>query len=67
MKLRAFGPPLVDSIETKPHLVAQTMNDEAMRWGHRFYMKSGFVPGLEDGLIDLLVAHMARVPDGDRR
>jgi len=62
-KLRAFGPPLVDSIETKPHLVAQTMNDEAMRWGHRFYMKSGFIPSLEDDLIDLLVKHMAHVPD----
>jgi FAD/FMN-containing dehydrogenase len=62
-KLRAFGPPLADSIETKPHLVAQTMNDEAMRWGHRFYMKSGFVPDLPDELVDLLVEHMARVPD----
>ena len=63
-KLRAFGPPAADSIETKPHLVAQTMNDEAMRWGHRFYMKSGFLPDLPDELIDLLVEHMARVPDG---
>jgi FAD/FMN-containing dehydrogenase len=63
-KLRAFGPPLIDSIETKPYLVPQGMNDEAMRWGHRFYMKSGFTPSLEDELIDLLVEHMARVPDG---
>ena len=63
-KLRAFGAPVSDSIETKPHIVAQTMNDEAMRWGHRFYMKSGFVPDLPDELIDLLVKHMARVPDG---
>jgi FAD/FMN-containing dehydrogenase len=62
--LRAFGPPDSDSIETKPHLVAQTMNDEAMRWGHRFYMKSGFIPRLDDELIDLLAGHMGRVPDG---
>jgi FAD/FMN-containing dehydrogenase len=62
-KLRAFGP-AVDSIETKPYLVPQGMNDEAMRWGHRFYMKSGFLPGLDDELIDLLVGHMERVPDG---
>ena len=40
------------------------MNDEAMRWGHRFYMKSGFLPDLPDELLDLLVEHMARVPDG---
>jgi FAD/FMN-containing dehydrogenase len=63
-KLRAFGPPLSDSIETKPYLVPQGMNDEAMRWGHRFYMKSGFIPRLDDELIDLLVEHMGRVPAG---
>jgi FAD/FMN-containing dehydrogenase len=63
-KLRAFGPPAVDSVETKPYLVPQGMNDEAMRWGHRFYMKSGFLPDLPDELLDLLVEHMARVPDG---
>jgi FAD/FMN-containing dehydrogenase len=63
-KLRAFGPPLVDSIEPKQYLVPQGMNDEAMRWGHRFYMKSGFVPGLYDELVDVLVEHVPRVPDG---
>ena len=63
-KLRAFGPPLVDSIEPKQYLVPQGMNDEAMRWGHRFYMKSGFVPGLSDELVDVLVEHVPRVPDG---
>jgi FAD/FMN-containing dehydrogenase len=62
--LRAFGPPVADSIETKPYLLPQGMNDEAMRWGHRFYMKSGFLPNLSDELLDLLVEHMARVPDG---
>jgi FAD binding domain/Berberine and berberine like len=63
-KLRAFGPPITDSIETKPYLVPQGMNDEAMRWGHRFYMKSGFVPSLGDELVHRLVEHMAHVPDG---
>ena len=63
-KLRAFGPPVADTIEAKPYLVPQGMNDEAMRWGHRFYMKSGFLPRLDDELIDRLVEHTARVPDG---
>ena len=63
-KLRAFGPPVADTIETKPYLVPQGMNDEAMRWGHRFYMKSGFIPRLDDELIALLVEQMARVPEG---
>jgi hypothetical protein len=63
--LRSFGPPLADTIEAKPYLQPQGMNDEAMRWGHRFYMKSGFIPGLEDGLVDLLAEHMGRIPDGN--
>ncbi|HEU5064284.1 MAG TPA: FAD-binding oxidoreductase [Gaiellaceae bacterium] len=63
-KLRAFGPPLADTIEAKPYLVPQGMNDDAMRWGHRFYMKSGFIPDLPEELIALLVEHMGRVPDG---
>jgi hypothetical protein len=62
--LRAFGPPVVDSIEAKPYLVPQSMNDEAMRWGHRFYMKSAFLPELSDELVARLAGHVARVPDG---
>jgi hypothetical protein len=62
--LRAFGPPVVDSIEAKPYLAAQRMNDEAMRWGHRFYMKSAFLPRLDDELVGLAVDHMSRVPEG---
>jgi FAD/FMN-containing dehydrogenase len=62
--LRSFGPPLADTIEAKPYLVPQGMNDEAMRWGHRFYMKSGFLPDLPEELVALLVEHMGRVPDG---
>ena len=50
-ELRAFGQPLADSIEAKPHLVPQTMNDEAQAWGQRFSMKSAFVPALPDELV----------------
>jgi FAD/FMN-containing dehydrogenase len=63
-KLRAFGPPVVDSIAAKPYLAVQQMNDEAMDWGHRFYMKSGFLPGLSDDLLDVLVDHASRGPEG---
>ncbi len=59
--LRAFGPPLVDSIQAKPYLAAQLQNDEAMRWGRRFYMKSAFLPGLPDELVEQAVEHMPRV------
>ena len=62
--LRAFGPPLDGSFEAKPYLEAQHINDEAMEWGHRFYMKSAFLHSLPDELVDLAVEHVSRVPRG---
>jgi FAD/FMN-containing dehydrogenase len=62
--LRAFGPPLVDGIEVKQYLAAQGMYDEAMRWGQRFYMKSVFLPGLDDDVVARCVEHMSLVPAG---
>ena len=61
-ELRAFGQPLADSIEAKPHLVPQTMNDEAQAWGQRFSMKSAFVPALPDEVVALCVESLARAP-----
>jgi FAD/FMN-containing dehydrogenase len=63
-ELRAFGPPILDSIESKPHLTVQLMNDEAMTWGHRFYMKSAFVSSLPDELVERAALHLSHVPDG---
>jgi FAD/FMN-containing dehydrogenase len=62
--LRSFGPPLVDSIEVKKHLDAQHANDEGSAWGHRFYMKSAYLPALPDELIRLCTEHAKRVPEG---
>jgi hypothetical protein len=62
--LRAFGPPVVDSLEAKPYLVPQRMNDEAMEWGHRFYMKSAFLPDLSDEIVAVGVEHVSRAPEG---
>src|SRR5262249_4393936 len=58
--LRAL--PSVGSFDAKPYLRTQTMNDDAMRWGHRFYMKSALVVDLSDDLVDRLTAHLARMP-----
>ncbi|HET7857023.1 MAG TPA: FAD-binding oxidoreductase [Gaiellaceae bacterium] len=63
-ELRAFGPPIVDSIAPKTYLSVQQMNDEAMGWGHRFYMKSAFLPTLPDELVDLLVERVSNGPGG---
>ena len=62
--VRAFGPPLNDSIRAMPHLAAQHLNDETQDWGHRFYMKSAFLPAFPDAAVDLCVEHAARAPAG---
>ncbi|HEU6444907.1 MAG TPA: FAD-binding oxidoreductase [Gaiellaceae bacterium] len=63
-ELRAFGSPLDDSIEVKPYLVSQHMADDAMEWGHRFYMKSAFLAGLPDELVELAVERAHTLPPG---
>jgi FAD/FMN-containing dehydrogenase len=62
--LRSFDPPAAGSIEAKPYLTTQTMNDSAMAWGHRFYMKSALVVDLSDDLIDRLTGHLSSIPAG---
>jgi hypothetical protein len=62
-QLRSFGPPIADSIAPKSYLEVQRMNDESQAWGHRFYMKSGFLLAFPDELVDICVEAMSRVPD----
>jgi FAD binding domain/Berberine and berberine like len=62
-QLRSFGPPIADSIAPKSYLVVQRMNDESQAWGHRFYMKSGFLLAFPNELVDICVEAMSRVPD----
>jgi FAD/FMN-containing dehydrogenase len=62
--LRAFGPPASDSIKAMPYLETQHLADEAQDWGHRFYMKSAFLPALTDEVVDICVEHATRAPDG---
>jgi FAD/FMN-containing dehydrogenase len=63
-ELRRFGPPLADTIEPKPYLVTQGLNDEPLRWGRRFYMKSAFLPALPDEVVSAAVDHGTRAPAG---
>jgi FAD/FMN-containing dehydrogenase len=62
--LRSLAPPLSDSIRRTTYLAAQRAGDEAMRWGHRFYMKSGFLPSLPDALVAAWAGRLAAVPEG---
>ena len=63
-ELRVFGPPLEDSIQAKPHLGPQTMNDEAQAWGQRFSMKSAFLRDFPDELVERCVESLSRAPAG---
>jgi FAD/FMN-containing dehydrogenase len=55
----------VDTFARKPYLAVQSMNDEATAWGHRVYMKSGFVSTFDHDLIDICAAHATNVPGTD--
>jgi hypothetical protein len=46
------------------YLDTQHLNDESQDWGHRFYMKSAFLPALTDDVVDVCVEHASRGPDG---
>ena len=63
-ELRAFGPPTTDSIAPQAYLETQVLYDEPHGSGHRFYMKSAFLPALPDEAVDLCVEHATRAPDG---
>jgi FAD/FMN-containing dehydrogenase len=62
--LRSLGPALEDSIEVKPYVASQRIADEATAWGHRFYMKSAFLPALPDELVEIGVEQAHRIPAG---
>jgi FAD/FMN-containing dehydrogenase len=53
-----------DTFARKSYLALQGMNDDAMAWGHRFYMKSGLVGEVSDALLSTCAAEGADVPAG---
>jgi len=53
-----------DTFAAKPYLAVQGMNDDAMSWGHRFYMKGAFLAELSDDVIAACAVHAADVPAG---
>jgi FAD/FMN-containing dehydrogenase len=59
--LRDLGP-LVDTIEPRRYLDVQTMADEEMAWGKRFYMKGGFLAELSDGFVDAGLESVVAAP-----
>jgi FAD/FMN-containing dehydrogenase len=52
--LRAMGRPIADLIRPMAYVEVQSMLDDAVPFGHRYYWKSNFVPELHPGLIAVL-------------
>src|ERR1700674_257160 len=62
--LRGLNPAL-DTFGPKPYLTLQSMNDDAMAWGKRFYMKTGYIDELSDAALEVCAAQVAVAPGGD--
>jgi hypothetical protein len=60
--LRKFGPPAADLIQSVPYVAAQSMLDNAVPIGDRYYWKSNFVRELSPGLASALNDGAAAMP-----
>ncbi|UCG01995.1 MAG: FAD-binding oxidoreductase [Candidatus Heimdallarchaeota archaeon] len=59
--LRQYGTPLIDGIGPKPFRALQSFLDVSARPGLNYYVKSEFLPALNDDIIDTLVEHASRI------
>jgi hypothetical protein len=59
--LRQYGTPLIDGIKPTPFRTLQSMLDASARPGLQYYVKSEFLPPLDDALIDTIVEHASRI------
>lgn len=53
--LRAFGKPVVDDLAPMPYVRMQTSFDEQLSAGQYYYAKNGFLTGIDDAGIDLVI------------
>jgi FAD/FMN-containing dehydrogenase len=60
--IRAFGPPLADTVSVVPYVQHQSMFDDAYPRGQFHYWKSGFMKSLSDEAIGALVEQFHRRP-----
>jgi hypothetical protein len=59
--LKAFGSPQADGISPKPYVVLQSMLDAGAQPGWLYYLKSEFLPDLNDELIDTLATYASGI------
>ena len=60
--LRKFGSPVADLIQPMPYTSAQSMVDNAVPTGDRYYWKSNFLAGIEPGLAAVLSDGASAMP-----
>jgi FAD/FMN-containing dehydrogenase len=60
--LRELGEPLLDGSGTMPYFDVQKLFDEEYPTGRRYYWKSSYLKGLDDGAIDTLLDLGAKRP-----
>ena len=59
--LRAFGPPIVDTVQAIPYVAAQSMLDAAVPYGRHNYWKSSFLRALDDDAARTVEEHARRI------
>ena len=60
--LKEYGPPVADMMGPMPYTAVQTMLDQSAPTGWRYYEKAGFMSGLSEDAIGILVDRFATVP-----
>ncbi|TME31128.1 MAG: hypothetical protein E6I66_08125 [Chloroflexi bacterium] len=60
--LRGQVAPLLETVTATTYLAVQTMSDEEMAWGKRFYMKGAFLDELSDTAVDRMAEHVSIAP-----
>jgi FAD/FMN-containing dehydrogenase len=55
--IKALGSPVGDIVQKRPYTTQQNLLDATQPNGRRYYWKSEYLPGVEDGLLDKFVKH----------
>jgi FAD/FMN-containing dehydrogenase len=59
--IKAFGKPVGDVLQKRPYCSQQTLLDATQPNGRRYYWKSEYLPGLDDGLIEKFIEYGQKI------
>jgi FAD/FMN-containing dehydrogenase len=63
--IRAFGPPLVDTIQPMPYSAMNRLLDEGLAPGQRNYWKQSYFQALEDDFIEVVIEFARKAPSAN--